>query len=268
MIGAPFGEAQVRDRPPGGARRAGLHRAGPHDGRADPVGGGQPASQPGATVRAAGGQSGAPLGQAETSVYPSSAWRPGRAGGRSWRVWKSIRRCRPGEYRLDGGFTVALGAGPDRGRWCLGQRWPRAARGPSVRLVSRSAPLAVDSLTLDRRIDAQLDGARLVGVDFDRDALRAGERVRVTLYWESTSPRPEPREITLNILVARRPGSWPDPSGVARRPRRRHVPHDRVEARRDRPRHLGRDAASQLAVRPVRIGGRSGGAGSDTEHSR
>ncbi|MCC7368452.1 MAG: glycosyltransferase family 39 protein [Chloroflexi bacterium] len=141
-------------------------------------------------------------GQAETAVYPSAAWRPGERAVGVARL-EVDPTLPPGEYRLDGGFTVASGQARtvEDGPW--GSAGLPQARGATVRLVSRSMPLSPDVLPLDRRLDAQADGARLVGVDFDRDAARAGERLRLSLFWESTSPRPEPREVS---LVLRQPG--------------------------------------------------------------
>jgi hypothetical protein len=135
-------------------------------------------------------------GQAETTAYPSAAWRPGEraVGIARLDVDASLP---PGTYRLDGGFSAGSGQARtvDDGAW--GSSGLTQASGSTVKLVSRSTPLAADSLTLDRRLDAQADGARLVGVDYDRDAVRAGERLRVSLFWESTSPRPEAREVSL-----------------------------------------------------------------------
>jgi hypothetical protein len=107
----------------------------------------------------------------------------------------------PGEYRLEGGFSA--GGGQERlsadGAW--GSAGLSAARGPTVRLVSRSTPLTPDGLPLDRRLDAALDGARLLGVDFEKDALRAGDRLRVGLFWQAAGPVSGPRDVS---LVARR----------------------------------------------------------------
>ncbi|MGE3269273.1 MAG: hypothetical protein AB7P40_11025, partial [Chloroflexota bacterium] len=102
-------------------------------------------------------------GQAETAVYPSSSWRSGeRAVGLA--QLELDPTLPPGEYRLEGGFS----AGSGQARTVDGGDWGSAglvqARGPEVRLVSRSTPLSVDSLTLDRRLDAPLDGAQLIGV--------------------------------------------------------------------------------------------------------
>jgi hypothetical protein len=72
-----------------------------------------------------------------------------------------------------------------------------------VRLVSRSTPLSPESLPLDRRLDAALDGAKLLGVDFDRETARAGERVRVSLFWERSGMPSRSREVS---LIVRRPG--------------------------------------------------------------
>lgn len=141
-------------------------------------------------------------GQAETTVYPSSSWRPGE-----WAV--GLARLEvdptlpPGEYHLAGGFSA--GSGQERlvadGAW--GSAGLATARGSVVRLVSRSTPLATDSLPLDRKLDAQLDGARLVGVEFEKDAARAGERVRLGLFWQASGGSPGSREVS---LVARQPG--------------------------------------------------------------
>jgi hypothetical protein len=70
--------------------------------------------------------------------------------------------------------------------------------------VSRSTPLAPDALPLDRRVDVLLDGARLLGVDVDRETVRAGERLRLSLFWESAGPRADAREVS---IVARRAGT-------------------------------------------------------------
>jgi hypothetical protein len=45
------------------------------------------------------------------------------------------------------------------------------------------------------------DGATLLGVDLDRESARAGERLRVSLYWERTGAAGGAREVT---LIARR----------------------------------------------------------------
>jgi len=147
--------------------------------------------------------SGRRWGQAETAAYPSAAWRSGEraVGVARLDVDPSLP---PGSYRLDSGFSAGSGQARilDAGPW--GGEGLAQARGPLVRLVSRSAPLAAESLALDRRLDAALDGARLIGVDFDRETARAGERVRVSLFWESVGARPEPREVSL--IVRRRGG--------------------------------------------------------------
>jgi hypothetical protein len=151
-------------------------------------------------------------GTAESTVYPSSSWRNGeRAVGLArLEVEPSLP---PGEYRLVGGFTSGTGSATTRlladGAWGgvgLGQ-----ALGPDVRLVSRSAPLSPDSLTLDRRLDETVGSLKLIGVDFDRETARAGERVRVTLYWQSAG-RPADQG-PLRIVLTRPGGSilqeWP-----------------------------------------------------------
>jgi hypothetical protein len=140
-------------------------------------------------------------GQAETTVYPSSSWRPGEQAIGLARL-DVDPTLPPGEYRLEVG--VSAGSGQERliadGDW--GSAGLTAARGPVVRLVSRSTPLSPDGLPLDRRLDAPLDGARLIGVDFDREAIRAGERLRAGLYWQAGGA-PGPREVS---IVARRDG--------------------------------------------------------------
>jgi hypothetical protein len=141
-------------------------------------------------------------GQAETTVYPSSSWRPGeRAIGLA--KLDVDPTLPPGEYHLEGGFSA--GSATERlsadGAW--GSAGLAAARGPAVRLVSRSTPLAVDALPLDRKLDAQLDGARLIGVDVDRDDLRAGERARVSLFWQASVGSQAAGEVS---LLVREPG--------------------------------------------------------------
>jgi len=141
-------------------------------------------------------------GQGESAVYPSSSWRPGE---------RAIAVARfdldptlpPGEYRLESGFSAGSGQArvTEDGPW--GSAGLAAARGPVVRLVSRSTPLAASALTLDRRLDATLEGARLIGVDFDREAARAGERVRVSLFWERVGAVAGPREVS---VIVRQPG--------------------------------------------------------------
>jgi hypothetical protein len=141
-------------------------------------------------------------GQAETAVYPSSSWRPGERAIGVARL-DVDPTLPPGEYRLESG--VSAGSGQERmledGPW--GSAGLSTARGASVRLVSRSTPLAPAELPLDRRLDAALDGSRLVGVDFERDAARAGERLRISLFWQSAGNAPGEREVS---IVIRRPG--------------------------------------------------------------
>ena len=141
-------------------------------------------------------------GQGESAVYPSSSWRPGEraTGVARFDVDPTLP---PGEYRLESGFSAGSGQArvTEDGPW--GSAGLPAARGPAVRLVSRSTPLAASALTLDRRLDATLDGARLIGVDFDRAAARAGERVRVSLFWERVGADAGTREVS---VIVRRPG--------------------------------------------------------------
>jgi 4-amino-4-deoxy-L-arabinose transferase-like glycosyltransferase len=141
-------------------------------------------------------------GQAETAAYPSSSWRIDERAIGLARL-ELDPTLSPGEYRLEGGFSA--GSGQERliedGPW--GSAGLAQARGPTVRLVSRSTPLSVDGLPLDRRLDADLDGVRLLGVDVDRETARAGERLRLDLFWQTSGGRPEPRQVS---LVLRRPG--------------------------------------------------------------
>ncbi len=142
-------------------------------------------------------------GQAETTAYPSSAWRPGERAVGVARL-EIDPTLPPGEYRLDGGFSAGSGQARLTGDGVWGAAGLVSARGAPLRLVSRSAPLAADSLPLDRRLDAALDGGRLVGVDFDRETARAGERVRLGLFWEPLGGRAEGREVS---IVVRRGGT-------------------------------------------------------------
>ena len=141
-------------------------------------------------------------GQGESAVYASSSWRPGERAIGVARL-DVDPALPPGEYRLEGGFSAGSGQArlAEDGPW--GSAGLAAARGPAVRLVSRSAPLAPDALPLDRRLDAALDGARLLGVDVDREAARAGERLRVSLFWERAGAVVGPREVS---VIVRRPG--------------------------------------------------------------
>jgi 4-amino-4-deoxy-L-arabinose transferase-like glycosyltransferase len=140
-------------------------------------------------------------GQAETAVFPSSAWHPGE---------RAIGLARldvdptlpPGQFRLEGG--ISAGNGQQRvlndGPW--GSSGLVTARGPNVRLVSRSTPLAASDLPVDRRLNADLNGARLVGVGFDRDSLRAGERLRVGLFWQGIGTNLGRRVVSLVVRGA------------------------------------------------------------------
>jgi hypothetical protein len=141
-------------------------------------------------------------GQAESAAYPSSTWRPGERAVGVARL-DVDPTLPPGEYRLEGGFSAGSGQARlvEDGPW--GSVGLATALGPAVRLVSRSTPISSDSLPLDRRLDAALDGARLIGVDFDREAARAGERLRVSLFWERVGAATGPREVS---VIVRRPG--------------------------------------------------------------
>jgi hypothetical protein len=141
-------------------------------------------------------------GQAETTVYPSSAWRPGeRAVGLARLEVDGM--LPPGPYRLDAGFT--LGSAQDRlaesGPW--GVAGQTQAQGGPVRLVSRSTPLAPRGLPINTPLDAAFDGVRLLGATLDRGEPRAGERVRLTLFWQNVAGRLSERQVT----VALRDGS-------------------------------------------------------------
>ncbi|MFN8632483.1 MAG: glycosyltransferase family 39 protein [Chloroflexota bacterium] len=184
---------------------------------------GRPRNRARPFVRLVDGQ-GRRWGTAETTVYPSSSWRPGEHAVGLARL-DVDPTLPPGQYRLLGGFSTggstpgsaasastsaagssgaAAGAGQARlvadGAWGsvgLGQ-----ALGPSVRLVSRSTPLTLESLPLDRRLDASLGAAKLIGVDFDRDSLPAGQRLRMGLFWQSAGHRPDSEQLS---LIVRRP---------------------------------------------------------------
>jgi hypothetical protein len=142
-------------------------------------------------------------GEAETAIYPSSSWRQGEriVGVARLDVDPTLP---PGEYRLEGGFS----AGSSQARLVEDGAWGSAglaqARGPAVRLVSRSTPLPPESLPIDRRLDATFDGVRLIGVDLDRELARAGERLRLGLFWQSVGGAPGPVDVSL--VVRRRGG--------------------------------------------------------------
>jgi hypothetical protein len=142
-------------------------------------------------------------GQAESAVYPSSSWRPGERAMGIARL-DVDPTLPPGDYHLAGGFSAGSGQArlAEDGPW--GSAGLTLASGPAVRLVSRSTPVAPDSLVFDRRIDTVLDGARLLGVDLDRETARAGERLRVSLFWERTGAATGPREVS--VIVRRGEG--------------------------------------------------------------
>ena len=126
-------------------------------------------------------------GQAETTVYPSSSWRPA-SGWSGWRAWTSTTRCR--RASIASTSASPLGSGQDRlaesGPWGVaGRRRPRA--GPSA-----GEPVDAARAQMPRRsaqLDATFDGVRLLGASLDRDGLRAGERVRLSLFWQNAAGR-------------------------------------------------------------------------------
>ena len=64
--------------------------------------------------------------------------------------------------------------------------------------MSRSTPLAARSLGLKSPLDATFDGVRLLGATLDRDSARAGERVRLTLFWQNAAGRLDNREVSIS----------------------------------------------------------------------
>jgi 4-amino-4-deoxy-L-arabinose transferase-like glycosyltransferase len=139
-------------------------------------------------------------GQGETAAYPSAAWRPGERAVGVARI-DVDPTLPPGEYRLEGGFSAGSGQArlTDDGPW--GSAGLTGARGPGVRLVSRSTPL--ESVPATWQVDAALDGGRLIGATVDREALRAGERLRLSLFWERSGAAPRPREVSILAKRAR-----------------------------------------------------------------
>jgi hypothetical protein len=139
---------------------------------------------------------------AELNVYPSSSWRPGELvmGVARLAVDPTLP---PGEYGLEVGVTS--GAGPVRlaesGPW--GQQGQAEALGGSVRLVSRSTPLAPDALPVQSVRDERLDGVRFLGAALDRDAPRPGERVRLSLFWQNAALRLPDHEVSLVLRDGR-----------------------------------------------------------------
>ena len=139
---------------------------------------------------------------AEANVYPSSSWRPGElvVGVTRLDVDPTLP---PGEYGLEVG--IAGGAGAVRlaesGPW--GQQGQPEALGGSVRLVSRSTPLSPDALPLESVRDERLDGVRFLGAALDREAPKPGERVRLSLFWQSAAARLPEHEVSLILRDGR-----------------------------------------------------------------
>jgi hypothetical protein len=128
------------------------------------------------------------------------AWRPGERAVGVARI-DVDPTLPPGEYRLEGGVSAGSGQARLTADGPRGSAGLTAARGPGVRLVSRST--ALDSVPATWQVDAALDGGRLIGATADREALRAGERLRLSLFWERSGAAPRPREVS---IVARRAG--------------------------------------------------------------
>lgn len=141
---------------------------------------------------------GRPWAQGESAVYPSASWRPnelvlGVAG------LDLDQTLPPGEYRLDLGFIAGpgLAALSEDGPW--GRRGQTRARLGTVRLVSRSAPLDPASLPITHPVDASFEDARLLGVSLERDTARPGERVRLSLFWQSGGANLPDREARIEL---------------------------------------------------------------------
>ncbi|MCC6179205.1 MAG: glycosyltransferase family 39 protein [Chloroflexi bacterium] len=135
-------------------------------------------------------------GQTEIAVYPSSAWRPGETAVGMARL-DLDPTLPPGEYRLEAGFTAGSGVArlADDGPW--GRQGQTQVRAGSVRLVSRSAPLAPESLPLSTRLDETFEGVQLLGVARDRETPRPGGRLRLGLFWRNAAGRLTDRDVVL-----------------------------------------------------------------------
>jgi len=135
-------------------------------------------------------------GPAEVSVYPSSSWRPGElvVGLARLDVDPTLP---PGEYGIDVGVTSGSASArlAESGAW--GQRGQSAAHGGSVRLISRSTPLATYALPLPSVRNDMLDGVRFLGAVLNRDQPKPGERLTVSLFWQNAASRLADREVSL-----------------------------------------------------------------------
>ena len=181
--------------------RAGLDRARPDDCRPGRVAGPDATDESRPSVRPARRQPRAALGAGRDNRLPKLVVATRRACGRAG-VPGRRRHVAAGPYRLDVGFT--LGSGQDRlaesGPW--GVAGQAQAQGGPIRLVSRSAPLAPRSSSIKTPLDATFDGVRLLGASLDRDSLRAGERVRLGLFWQNAAGRLDERQVTIALRDA------------------------------------------------------------------
>ncbi|MFN8524060.1 MAG: glycosyltransferase family 39 protein [Chloroflexota bacterium] len=140
-------------------------------------------------------------GQAEVNAYPSSSWRAGETVMGSTQI-EVDPTAPPGTYGLELGFTAGAGLArlAEDGPW--GARGATFARTGTIRLVSRSQPLNPEQLPISIRSTAEMAGVRLLGAAADRESPRPGERVRLSLFWQSASGGRPDLEVVLALRDA------------------------------------------------------------------